>query len=132
MKSEAGVIFSVSMAKIARFSGCSECIDLEFVERERTPSELMQLGIRLHLAGLSLSNTIRELEKFGVKRSRKAVHDWVQKADLQPADGASPDHIGLDETVIRINGQQFWLYAAIDPDTNKFLHLRLFTTTTTA
>jgi len=80
------------------------------------------------LAGLSLSNTIRELEKFGVKRSRKAVHDWVQKADLQPADSASPDHIALDETVIRISGQQFWLYAAVNPDANKFLHVRLFTT----
>ena len=45
MKNEAGVIFSVSMAKIARLSDCSEWIDLESVERERTPSELMQLGI---------------------------------------------------------------------------------------
>jgi putative transposase len=120
------------MAEIARLSGCSEWIELEFVERERTPSELMELGIRLHLAGLSLSNTVSELEKFGVERSRKAVHDWVQKADLQPASDASPDHVALDETVIRVNGQQFWLYAAVDPDTNRFLHLRLFTTTTTA
>jgi len=38
----------------------------------------------------------------------------------------------LDETVIRVNGQQYWLYAAVDPETNKFLHVRLFTTTTTA
>ena len=91
----------------------------------------MQLGTRLHLAGLSLSNTIREIEKFGIKRSRKAVRDRVQKADLQPADSASPDHIALDETVIRISGQQLWLYA-VDPDANKFLHVRLFTTTTTA
>ena len=92
----------------------------------------MELGIRLHLAGLSLSNTISELKKFGVERSRKAVHDWVQKADLQPASDGSPDHVALDETVIRINGQQFWLYAAVDPETNEFLHLQLFTTTTTA
>jgi putative transposase len=56
----------------------------------------------------------------------------VQKADLQPASDASPDHIALDETVIRINGQQYWLYAAVDPQTNQFLHIRLFTTTTTA
>jgi putative transposase len=83
------------------------------------------------LAGLSLSDTIRELEKFGVERSRKAVHDWVQKADLQPADNTSPDHVTLDETMIRINGQQFWLYAAVDSSTNKFLHIRLFATTTT-
>ena len=40
-KREAGVIFSVSVAKITRLSGCSEWIDLEFVERERTPSELI-------------------------------------------------------------------------------------------
>ncbi|WP_188884577.1 IS6 family transposase [Halarchaeum grantii] len=120
------------MAKIARLSGHSDWIELDFVERERTPSELMELGIRLHLSGLSLSNTVSELEKFGVERSRKAVHDWVQKADLQLATDASPDHVALDETVIRINGEQFWLYAAVEPETNEFLHLRLFTTTTTA
>jgi putative transposase len=68
----------------------------------------MQLDIRLYLVGLSLSNTIRRLEKFGVERSRKAIHNWVQKADLQPADDANPDQIALDETVMRINGQQFW------------------------
>ena len=67
------------MAKIARLSGRSDWIELDFVERERTPRQLMKLGIRHHLAGLSLSNTISELEKFGVERSRKAVHDWVQK-----------------------------------------------------
>ncbi|GAA0310434.1 hypothetical protein GCM10009066_24690 [Halarchaeum salinum] len=99
------------MAEIARLSGCNDWIGLDFVERERPPSDLMQLGIRLHLSDLSLSNTISELENFGVRRLRKAVHDWMQKADLQPASDANPDHIALDETVIRINGQQFWLYA---------------------
>jgi len=120
------------MSEITRLSGFSDWLKINFEERERTPSELMKLGIRLYLAGLSLSNTVSELEKFGVDRSRKAVHDWVQKADLQRASDASPDHVALDETVIRINGQQYWLYAAVDPETNKFLHIRLFTTTTTA
>jgi len=81
---------------------------------------------------LSLSNTIPELESFGVKRSRKAANDWVQKADLRPAGNASRDQISVDETVIRINGQQFWLYAAVNPETNEILYLWLFTTTTTA
>lgn len=67
----------------------------------------MELGIRLHLAGLSLSNTISELEKFGVERSQKPVRDRVQKVDLQPASGASPDQVALDETVTRIDGQQY-------------------------
>jgi putative transposase len=33
--------------------------------------------------------------------------------------------------VIRINGQRHWLFAAVDPDTNQFLHMRLFQTRTT-
>ncbi len=119
------------MAEVARLSGRSDWIDLDFVERERTPRQLMELGIRLHLAGLWLSNTVRELEKFGVERSRKAVHDWVHKADLQPANNVKPDHVALDETVIRIKDQQFGLYAAVNPKTNELLHVRLLTTTTT-
>ncbi len=63
------------MPKTASLRESSGWIDLEFVQRERTPRELMVLGIRLHLGGLSLSNTVRELEKYGVERSRKAVHD---------------------------------------------------------
>lgn len=39
------------MAEITRLSGCSDWLELDFVERERTLSELMKLGIRLHLVG---------------------------------------------------------------------------------
>jgi len=120
------------MPEIARLSGSRDWIDLDFVERERTPERAMKLGIQMHVAGLSLSNTISILDKLGVQRSRKAIHDWVQKADLQPVSGKSPNQIAVDETVIRINDQQFWLYAAANPQTNKILHLRLFSTTTTA
>ena len=67
----------------------------------------MALGIRLYLPDLSFSSIIIDIVNFSVERSRKAVHDWVQKADPQPADGASPDHVALDETVIRISDQQF-------------------------
>jgi len=120
------------MAEIARLSGHRDWIDLDFVERERTPEPAMAQGIQSHVAGLSLSNTTDLLEDLGVDRSRKAVHDWVQKADLQPESGRSPNQIALDETVIRINNQQFWLYAAADPETNDLLHVQLFSTTTTA
>jgi putative transposase len=120
------------MAEIARLTGHREWIDLDFVERERTPEWAMALGIQTHLAGLSLSNTVDLLDALGVQRSRKAIHDWVQKADLQPDTGQSPNQIALDETVIRINDEQYWLYAAADPETNHLLHVRLFSTTTTA
>jgi len=67
----------------------------------------MALGIQSHVVGLSPSNTIDLLDWLGVQRSRKVGHDWVQKADLQPEPGKSPIQIALDETVIRINDQQF-------------------------
>ena len=120
------------MPEISRLSGNRDWIDLDFVERERTPEPAMKLGIQSHVAGLSLSNTVELLDSLGVQRSKKAIHDWVQKADLQPKSGKAPNQIALDETVIRINDQQFWLYAAADPQTNQLLHLRLFSTTTTA
>jgi len=120
------------MPKISRLSGNRDWVDLDFVERERTPEPAMAVGIQSHVAGLSLSNTVELLDYLGVQRSRKAIHDWVQKADLQPESGKSPNQIALDETVIRISNQQFWLYAAADPEMNELLHVRLFPTTTTA
>lgn len=114
------------MAEIARLTESTDWIDLGFVERERTPKPLMELGIRLHLAGLSLTNTVSELAKFGVQRSRKAVHDWVQKADLKMESNLSPTEIALDETVIEIDGERFWLYSAADPDSNEILLTRLY------
>jgi transposase-like protein len=114
-----------------RLNGCLEEINLEFVEREATPRLLMKLSIQLHLAGLSLSNTVSILEIFGVKRVRSTVHNWVHKADLQPETGRCRDHVAVDETVIQLNDEQYWLYAAVDPQTNEFLHTKLEPTTTT-
>ena len=119
------------MPEIDRLGESIEWIDLEFVERERTPEFAIQEGIQLHLAGLSLSNTKQRLDRLGVERSRTAIHNWVQKADLQPDSNVDPNQIAVDETVIRVNGQRHWLYAAVDPETNQFLHVRLFQTLTT-
>ena len=118
------------MLETDRLTRDTEWVDLSFVERERTPKPIIEKGIRYHLAGLSLSNTIILLDEFGVDRSRVAVHNWVQKTDLQPADGESPDRVAVDQKAIRINDEQYWLYAAVDPETNRLLHSRLFPTYT--
>ncbi|MFB6154628.1 MAG: IS6 family transposase [Haloferacaceae archaeon] len=118
------------MPENARLNGCLDEIDLGFVEREATPRLLMKLSIQLHLAGLSLSNTVSILEVFGVERARSTVHNWVHKADLQPESGRCPDHVAVDETVIQLNDEQYWLYAAVDPETNELLHTTLEPTTT--
>jgi transposase-like protein len=69
---------------------------------------------------------------LGVGRHRSIVHRWVQKADLQPTDGADPNHVAVDETMIQPNDERYWLYAAVDPDTNRLLHVRLYPTRNTA
>jgi len=99
------------------------------MKRERTPEEIVEVGIQLYLAELSLSNTKQYLETLGVQRSRTAIHNWIQKADLQPTGTRSSNYVALDETVIQLGTERYWLYAAVDPKTNEFLHVRLFTTT---
>jgi hypothetical protein len=46
------------MPEISRLDGCRDCFELDVVEREATPGWAMKLGIRLHLAGRSVSNTV--------------------------------------------------------------------------
>jgi transposase-like protein len=81
---------------LIKFSGRFE---LEFVERETTPEPTMKLGIQLHAAGLSLSDTVSVLAGLGVDRCRLTVHNWVQKTGLQPSSGKNPNHVAADETV---------------------------------
>ena len=119
------------MDEFERLSSCRSWIDLGFVERERTPEPIIELDIHLRVAGLSLSNTKQILDSLGVERSRTAIHNWVQKADLQPDSDAELNHIAVDETVIQVNDQRHWLYAAVDPETSESLHARLFQTRTT-
>ena len=92
-----------------RLSGCLEEIGLGLVEREATPRLPMKLGIQRYLAGLSLSNTVFILETFGVEHARSTVYNWAHKADLQLESGQCSDHVVVDQTVIRLNNEQYWL-----------------------
>ncbi len=76
-----------------RFSGCLEWIDLSFVERTRTLEWAIQVGIRYHLAGISLRDASPFLDELGVQRSHVAIHNWVHKAELQPISEVSADSL---------------------------------------
>jgi len=112
------------MPENTRLSGSVDQIELGFAEREATPRLLTKLDIQHHLAFLSLSNIDSIFDMSGIKRARSTVHNWVHKADLQPGSGQCPDHISVDETVIRLNAEQYWLYAAVDPETSELLHTK--------
>lgn len=77
-------------------------------------------------------DTISVLEKSDIERHRTTVHRWAQKADLQQTNGANPNHVAVDKTVIQINSERYWLYVAVDPDTNYLLRIRLCPTKTNA
>ena len=109
-----------------RLSDTITWIDLSFVERQRTPEWAIQVGIRCHLASISLRDASQFLDKLGVKRSHVAIHDWVHGADLQPLSTVTPNQLAVDEKVIRLNGEDHWLYGAVDPHTNEILHISLF------
>ena len=74
---------------------------------------------------VSLSNTVSFLEVFGVDRVRSTVHNWVHTADLQPETRRSPNHVAVDETAIQLDDEQYWLYAAVDQESNNLLHTKL-------
>lgn len=95
------------MPEIDHLTGPSGGFELDVVEREATPRPLLELGIHLRGSGLSLSDTVFVLDSFGVVRCHTTVHNRVRKAALQPADGKSPTHIAVDETVIRLNDDRY-------------------------
>jgi len=110
------------MLENGRLNGSIDQIELGFVKQEVKPEFLMKVSIQLHLSCLSLSNTVRVCEVFGVQRARSTVHNWVHKANLQPESEKNPDHVALDETVVQLNDEQYWLYAAVDAETNVLEH----------
>ena len=75
-----------------------------------------------------MKNVSQFFDKLGVQRSYVAVHNWVHKADLQPISTVSADQFAVDEKVIRINGDDYWLYGAVDPETSEILQFRLLPT----
>jgi len=92
----------------------------------------MELAINLHLGGLFLSNIVSILGRSGFDGTRSTLHDEVQKVALEPRGGRYPAQNALDETVIKVNGERFWLVAAMDPYTNVILHGKLYPARNTA
>lgn len=63
---------------------------------------------------------------MGVEWNHVAVHDWVYKADIQPTSTVIADQLAVDEKMIRLHGQEYWLYVTVGPYTNETLYIILF------
>jgi hypothetical protein len=55
---------------------------------------------------------------------------WVHEADLQPKSGRWLNHVAVDEIVIQLDDEQYWLYTAVDPRSNDLIHTNLKPTRT--
>ena len=103
---------------------------MSLVGRRRTPEWAIQVGIQCRLADMSMRNASQFLDELGVQRSHVIIHNWVHKADLQPVPTVSADQLAVDEEVTRIDGNDYWLYDTVDPETSEILQFRLLPTTT--
>ncbi len=114
------------MTDFTRLSERIAWIDLSYVERDRTPLWAIEVWVRCHLAGMSLREVSKFLEECGINRSRVAILSWVHNAELQPISTAFEGQLVVDEQMLRLHGQRFRLYGAVDPYPNGILHIILF------
>jgi len=92
--------------------------------RERTPLCLILYGVYLVFEGLSLRAASRALRPI-VSRSHVAVWKWLQ--GLAPLEHLfRPSRVRcflVDETMVKVHGEEGWVWAAYEPHQRRFLAL---------
>ena len=85
--------------------------------RNRTSTFIVMYSLYLYFLGLSLRNTSRALEPFkNENRSYVSVWNWIQRfGSLQIYRRRRVSAFIIDETVIQIGSQHFWLWICIEP-----------------
>ena len=100
----------------------------EVWENERTPTPVRVFGVRLHSMGLSVREVAAVLELLGVDRSHGAVWNWTHDLAESQADPptAEPSRVAVDEKQIEVDGEEKWLYAAIDTESKLLLEIDVY------
>jgi putative transposase len=101
---------------------------LDIFERNKVPLDLKVLGLAFYIQLCSLRRAARALSEVH-RASKTAVWKWVRK--LSERISIDPPRIprrlvALDETCVKVNGLEYWVYAAIDVDRNEVLCMRVF------
>ena len=86
-------------------------------ERNKTSNIIVMYSLYLYFLGLSLRNTSKALIIFkDDKRSYVSVWNWIQRfADYPIYKRKRVTAFIIDETVIQIGSQHFWLWFCIEP-----------------
>ena len=96
-------------------------------ERNKVPLELKILGLAFYIQLSSLRRATKALSEIH-RVSKTAVWKWVgklsEKIRIDPP--RMPRRlVALDETCVKVNGLEYWAYAAIDVDKNEMLSMRV-------
>ena len=86
-------------------------------ERNKTSTVIVMYSLYLYFLGLSLRNTSKALIIFkGQKRSHVSVWNWIQKfGSYQIYKRKRVSAFIIDETVIQVGNQKYWLWFCIEP-----------------
>lgn len=100
------------------------------MKRTRTDPAMIRYGLYLYFSSRSFRLAAKCLEPV-MKRSHVAVWKWVQKySDMAEKDRFRIDKrqikkVFVDETLLKIDGQEYWLWIAYEPTMNKCLAMHL-------
>jgi putative transposase len=86
-------------------------------ERNKTLTFIVMYSLYLYFLGLSLRNTSKALVIFrGEKRSYVSVWNWIQRfGSCQIYKRKRVTAFIIDETIIQIGNQHFWVWICIEP-----------------
>ena len=87
-------------------------------ERNKTATVIVMYSLYLYFLGLSLRNTSKALIIFkdDKRRSYVSVWNWIQRFDsCNIYKRKRVSAFIIDETVIQIGSQHFWLWFCIEP-----------------
>ena len=103
---------------------------LRIFERNKVPLEIKILGIAIYIQTSSVRKTARILSEFHPV-SKSSVHRWIKKFEERLpiiTEKKRRKLIAIDETVVKANGEKYYVYAAIDVERNELILMRVYTT----
>jgi putative transposase len=98
------------------------------MECNRTHPAIISYGLYLYFSSRSFRLAAKCLGST-IRRSHVAIWKWVQKysdcADRFVVEKCKVKRIFVDETLLRIDGQDYWLWIAYEPTLNRCLMMDL-------
>ncbi len=108
----------------------SEILDeLKIFERNKLPKEVKYLGIAMYSQTSSLRKTAKVLSEIHPV-SKTAVWRWIRKVEEKLPNSAEKKQritVLIDETVVKGNGLNYYIYSAVDKERNEIILMRVYT-----